>query len=535
MNHAKIARLPLLACLLVCITIQADANDMPELQLKPCTIELLNGARVKGQLAVQFEMPDHVIVYSPRLATVRSFLKEHVHALTVDGKREQLSPKRALTADDKQLLGRIAWPDAPPNEGRKPAYTAESWQAPRRLMVWAHPGKSGMLTAADNWLIVEAEGRITPDPRSVHSGKLTDTWWHADTDILVPAASRKYHCRRAGKFPCRHVTVEHGAKFEAAALTAVNGNVWIPRGGYARTRFSLRLHGDKHTFFLNDQPALTPDSPGVKTVRGGYIIPQEHPGPGHDGYCVAQYLRVRKGNNASVEFIGTVTSSDDFQLSAGTVIVAEGSQLWPGTRSKQHFRRGTTLRLMSGAEYGKAHNASGSGYGFKYSHGAMDAVINGCIEAGTEDHPLTDSAEFGISFKAPAGFQGLKGRVPGAVIGPDTEIIVHTADPYDARLVFNWHQRHNAWYESRLDGYKQMPELITIAVCGDLLLEHVIFNHLAENGLMLEKPSIVEQWNNVTFGDRCAGDRDDVITKWPDLVRELIVPADWYHPATAGE
>jgi hypothetical protein len=230
-----------------------------------------------------------------------------------------------------------------------------------------------------------------------------------------------------------------------------------------------------------------------------------------------------------------VTSSDDFQLTSGTAIVAEHSQLWPGTRSVQHIRRGATLRLMSGAEYGKAHNAAGSGYGFRFSQGAMDVVINGRIEAGTEDHPLTDNAEFGISFKAPAGFQGLKGRVPGAVIGPDAEIAVHTADPDQAQLVFDWHRRHNDWYEDRLDGYKQMPEWITIAICGELMLEHVKFNDLANDGLMLKNPSIVKRWKNVTFGDRCAGDRDDLITRWPNQVRQLIVAGDWYPQASAGE
>jgi len=91
-----------------------SADEKSELELKPCTIELVDGTKVEGQLAVQFEMDDHLIVYSSRLATVRSFLKDHVHALTVDGGREQLNPKRELTDEDRELLGRVAWPDAPP-------------------------------------------------------------------------------------------------------------------------------------------------------------------------------------------------------------------------------------------------------------------------------------------------------------------------------------------------------------------------------------------------------------------------------------
>ena len=500
-----------------------------ELQLEPCTIELVDGTEIEGKLAVQFDMPEHLIVYSPRLATVRSFLKKHVHAVTVDGMRETLNPKRELTESDEYLLGRVQWPDAPREKGRTPDYATEKWGPPKRLMVWKTPGRSGMLTAADNWLIVEAGGKVKPDADSVEDGKLKDSWWHADTDIVVPAAAKKYHCRQAGKFSCRHITVEHKAKFEPSALNALNGNVWVARGGYYRTRYSTRLKGDKHTFFLNDQPRLTPESIGedVEVVGRGYIIPQEHPGPGYDGYCVAQYLHVRKADDASVEFIGTLSSSDDFQLHRGTAIVAENSQLWAGTRSTQRFRRGTTLRLMSGAEYGKAHTSPGSGYGFKYSQNSMDAVINGRIEAGTRTHPITQDACFGISFKAPAGFEDLDRQVPGAIIGPDTEIAVHTADPEKAKLVIRWHRRHNDWFEGRLDGYKQMPELIYIGICGNVMLEDVKFDDMARGGLMLDNPAVAEQWKNVTFGERCQGDRDEVIAEWSEALRKPIVPDDW--------
>jgi hypothetical protein len=92
-----------------------------ELELKPFTIELVDGTPVAGQLAVQFDMPDHLIVYSPRLATVRSFLKDHVHALTVDGKRRELKPKRELTGEDRKLLGQVAGPGLSPRRVRRRA------------------------------------------------------------------------------------------------------------------------------------------------------------------------------------------------------------------------------------------------------------------------------------------------------------------------------------------------------------------------------------------------------------------------------
>jgi len=125
------------------------ADKAPALELKPCTIELVDGTKVEGQLAVQFDMPDHLIVYSPRLATVRSFLKKRVHAISVDGKREQLNAKRKLTDDEKALIGQTAWPDEPPAKGPKPAYTTEKWDKPRQLLVWANPGQSGRFEEVD--------------------------------------------------------------------------------------------------------------------------------------------------------------------------------------------------------------------------------------------------------------------------------------------------------------------------------------------------------------------------------------------------
>jgi len=75
------------ACVAMSLAAHARSDDAPTLQLKPCTIEMIDGRTVEGQFAVPFEMDDHLIVYCPRSATMRSFLIDHVHALTVDGRQ----------------------------------------------------------------------------------------------------------------------------------------------------------------------------------------------------------------------------------------------------------------------------------------------------------------------------------------------------------------------------------------------------------------------------------------------------------------
>jgi len=102
---------------------RAEAQQ-PELRLEPCTIELLDGTTLEGRLAVQFDMPEHLIVYSPRVGMVRSFLKDLVHAVTVEGQRERLNAKRDLTEEEEKLIDRERWFDEPPERGRIPAYTA---------------------------------------------------------------------------------------------------------------------------------------------------------------------------------------------------------------------------------------------------------------------------------------------------------------------------------------------------------------------------------------------------------------------------
>ncbi len=522
----------LAACLLATVASQAQAEATPGPQLKPCTLELVDGRKVEGHLAVQFKMDDHLVVYSPRLATVRSLLKEHVHALTVNGKREELNPKRELTEEDKKLLGQIEWPDEPPAEGRKPAYTSQKWEAPRRLLVWAGPGTSGLLHHSANWLDSgrPAEG-LWPE-KGINPRDLKVAWLDSETDVLLPAAGKgyavAYSVRPAGNLELRHLTVEPGATFKVAACRALTGNVWAMRGAVFRTRYTATLSGPRHTLFFNDLPWVGPETERARPVRRGFVVPSP------EGLKVAQYLDVRKADEASVTFCGSVATSDDFQIASGTAIVAPHSQLWPGTRSSQRLPSGAVLRLHSGSEFGKAHNATSTGYGLGEfaDGGSVDLVVAGRIEAGTPDQPITEDVGLGVSFKNPVGWSNGKGTVKkrpmSLIVAEGAEIVVHTADPKKARLVIGWHRRHNDWFETRLEGYKQMPEEIEIAFLGKPALEHVGFEDVARGGIHVADPASVKWWQNVSFGARNRGRPEELIAPLSDAEREAINSTRWY-------
>jgi hypothetical protein len=244
-----------LGSLLAILAVVAPATA--ELDLTPCTVELVDGRKVEGRLAGQFKMDDHVIVYSPRLATVRSFLKQHVHALTVDGKREQLNPRRELTPEDRKLLGRVDWPDKPPAKGLKPAFTTEKWDGPKQLMVWAKPGKSGRFDEAGNWLINGAPARklgataVWGGPAWGRSRGSTSL--DKDTDLLIPVAPKSYQVRaRRGSYIARHITIESNG-FLSHNLKGAYGNLWVAQEGRLDGGGCAYLRGDRHSFFVNGE------------------------------------------------------------------------------------------------------------------------------------------------------------------------------------------------------------------------------------------------------------------------------------------
>ena len=497
-------------CLMLGPAVRAAAEP-PPLELAPCTIELVDGRTVEGRLAVRFDMDDYLIVYSPRLATVRSLLKKHVHVVTVDGKRRELNPKRALAEEDKPLLGPLAWPDAPPAKGRRPAYTTEAWEAPKRLLVWATPGKSGLLSEPANWL---CNGRPLSAMSFDKPARAADGGaFDVETDILLPGAGRGYTVgykdRGRGGLRARHITVGRQARLNPSVLTAV-GNVWLPPGGRLRVRYTIALKGGRHTFFVNDKPPFTAEQNNA--LQGGYPAANYVNGI---GYSVAQYFRINKTGDASVEFRGSTQTSDDFQIPSGVAVVAPHAQLMPGKRSTQRIGKDAVLRLHSGSQFCKMENAT------YYDH---DLVVEGRIEAGTPKHPITRDCLLGVSFKDRSAY-GKDGpsvgrAAPGLVFAATASVAVYTVDPEKARLVIRWHGRENTWQRSRMKGesgkdYTAFPRTIGIDIRGPLSLDAVHFDDVHRGGIRLAQPDVRKEWKHVSFGDGNEGRPDDLFASLP--------------------
>jgi hypothetical protein len=479
------------------------AADEPELRLKPCTIELVDGRMVEGQLAVQFDMPDHVIVYSPRLATVRSFLKDHVHALSVDGEREQLNAKRELTDTDKKLLGQVAWPDEPPAEGRKPAYTTETWDKPPRLMVWANPGRSGRVKDPSNWLV---NGDLMKRwPRAVGEFFGTNYFNPGTTDMLFPAAEKTYLVRARDRYHLRHITTECGAKIDLPINTTV-GNMWVSPQGHYNAGGGASFGGDKDTFFINGRP-YTGDPP---------TTPERFSELMASATSFARKWVVRKSDpNASITLIGIIGSWDETHFIRGISILEENSIVAIGPRCLQSIRRDATLKMMSGSIIGKRANQLHK----------QDMMVVGTLMAGTPERPLERDCHIGISFKDHAAvFAGNMWREVGRRCGfrgfevmPGGAIRVHSAAPSKHKLVFRCHYGDGAGDSGRLPSkekepekwkiYEQLPRRISIVIWkgADVQFNGVQLRDIEANGLKLEDMSIRNSWTHVSYGPNNAG------------------------------
>jgi hypothetical protein len=549
-DMAALSRKSALAIAGVAVLVLSGLAAAEELELKPCTIEMLNGTKVEGQLAVQFDMDEHIIVYSPRLATLRSFLKGHVHALTVEGERKQINPRRELTDEDRKLLGQLAWPDEPPAEGHRPAYTTEKWDKPAHLVVWAAPGDSGRAEEAKHWLVngkpvtqlpVNQVGKFNPSagevdwqPDSKVQGR--EVLFGRNADLLIPVADSSYQARLQPIFSARHITVENNATFHGRNTPGVFGNVWIAERGDHRVSHGYFPVGDKHTFFLNEKPGLElgqHDKDGVARR-------------------VARYIQVLKGPGASVEFLGVSSTTDEFHVRRGTMVLAEDAQMLIGNRCTQSISKGAKLVIHSGSYFGK-HSGQGGN----------DMVVRGSVHAGSCERPLQRDCTIGLDYndwwgdiramKAEGGIRwgapGSAGQIPvhavpwlswrdrddwpvyiSLTVPESGAIRVHSADPAKARLVLRWHRRDGFGGAGAVTGEspatpaqrklfkEQYHGRVTAAFVGDVRFNGVVFENFHRGGILLADPAMRDKWSHVHFGPNNAAPPEALFAVIPEAL-----------------
>jgi hypothetical protein len=364
------------------------------------------------------------------------------------------SPNYAkASAHNPMYEDRTLWPEWV----SKTAFVKEQWPK-ARVLVYAHAGvnKRGNFDLSDpaNWL---------------EDGKPATEGPDANTDIVFPAASKRYNVADGKGCDCRHMTVEPGVSAFLKSIS-VHGNMWIKDGA---SWHAINVRGQRDTFMRNDAPAPN---------------------------MAANKIAFNKPPAKSTEWVGTWNLGDELDLFSGVFIVAPDSTFMPGDRSTQHIYPNGTLVLNSGSSFYKRAN----------QYWGDDLAVRGKILAGTPDRPLTRDCTIGLSFKAKGKggiSQASKSSDMGMIIYKDGSIAVNSADPAKARLVFKWHHlppSSDKRAAGEPDVVKSMDHGIDMILLGQVQFNGVEFNDVLKGGISMPDPDARKQWKNVTFGKNFA-------------------------------
>jgi len=499
----------------------AVVGEAAELRLRPAELELIDGRKLSGQLAAETET--HLVLYSRGGGSLHGFPKTLVHAVVAEGERRDVNPKRAMTEAESKLPCRTGWPDAAPETGPKPEYTAQQWPAPQRLLIWANPGKSGRVIDPANWQVFGAP----LDP----GGKV----WDHQTDALLPASDKPYTAVGGVDEPVsgrlnltfRHMTVENGAAV-ASQDARLTGNLWLREEGAMRIRFSIIFAGPHHTFIRNDRPRL---------FKVG-VNPHDLPERTRAGYYLSQYITVQKERDASVEFAGHFLSNDKFFVFGGTCILGPGSAVMSSNRNPDRIGPDARIELMSGAIWGKHINqAAGESYD-----------IAGTVTVGSPKRPITEDTYIAMPFKDYTGVccgrrdvtvarqtgGDWKGDCFGFHVTRKGRFRIYSADPTKARAVFCFHGRETSvtdaginysWNELGKNKalYAKLPRRIDLVLEGDVEMNGVLFQDVHKGGIRLADLAMKEKFQNVFWGSNCGGKPEEMFV----VFKPSTAPIGW--------
>jgi len=465
------------------------------LVLTPTELVLVDGRKVQGQLACELE--GHLVLYSPGLGTLASFRKEFVASYTKGGQAVTVTALRKLTPEEQRLglNNWTDWPDAVPETGPKPAYTTQKWGPPKRLLIWnklaGGPKKNGSFSRfgrgeedsnvacmmgktgdAGSWLVLGAPG----------------TTWDVETDVLLPGVDldQAYLILASERLRFRHFSAENHALLHANhAGMSIQGNVWIHERGRCQENSvaDSTFEGPYHTFILNERPP-------VYTIKEKSFRIDESWKPWKAftwdayGYRLSQYIFVKKDRGASLEFRGSFFAGDKFWCFSGTTILGPGSCVVADTRNGDFIMKDATLQVMSGAHWGKGSNMAAR----------SDFEIDGTLEFGTKERPLTKDVVVGVSTKQ----GGLDS--PGFDLRKQGRMRVVSADPKTARVIFQYLDR---------DPSKTAKLPISFRFLGEAELDGVVFEDLLKGGIVLGDLSMKDKWKNITFAPSCMSQKPE--------------------------
>jgi hypothetical protein len=418
-----------------------------------------------------------------------------------------------VTAWEPRFNDKTLWPLLTGKED----FVKQQWPK-GRLYIWAHPGESGRLHPRPT--------KLDPtDPANWTDGATgkpaTELVLDENTDLFLPASQKPYTIgfrtsnaqQKNIREVLRHLTVESGAGFVGGGDGAGRifyGNVWVKKGGEISAQGSTAFLGDKHVFIRNDN------------VYGSG----------------SQYFMFNKPDGGSTEILGHITTADEWRLDAGLVIIGPDSVMQPGRTATPYIRPKGTLVLLDGAYWGKACNEW---------HRMVDMLMDGTIQAGLPERPLTRDATFALSVRNWAKLPLKSGndkekydtRKVSAMFGSGSCIRTIAAANSKAKLNItrfefggpycnkNWvvmvgcypqgievpAKDLSAFADPAFKAMFDSKPFKTLAYFakGVKIEGPVQFDHFPVGGILCEDVSEAKAWKDVTFGPNNMGKGDEVL------------------------
>lgn len=463
-------------------------------------ITFVDGTKTDAEILFKHPNAPVLIVRSPRNSTVQSFPINEVQSVSSGGRTTAFSAARALKAEEKtrRELDRLWVDEMSPKQLGK--YATENWEK-KPLIVWAQPGTSGDAMIAASWLD-EMGKPLTAPPWNLGSTKKRpndpDTG-EFDGDALLPAADQPYDAIQAGnrdhlgEFRLRHLTVERNANYKIRYKVA--GNLWLKDGS--------DMGGGTQTGSLGS------GDPGKHTVIRfcGKRMPskatRKQASDDAEWAALSHWIKIDTGANGSIEVVGRSGGAGDrLTLEKGTLVVSEDSYLGNGVRASFYCKPDTTTILLDSAQLGCLHKLLD---GRRATYG-----IAGKLMFGTPEHPLKRDLRFEAAYleleelsAAAAPAQRTAGG--SIVLGSTGEMIIHSADPTKARVIFCPRPDDAPCSAPALErGKRTLPSGISAVFLGKTDFNGVAFDGFYGGGI-IAKPADRAKWKNVSFGPKNLG------------------------------
>ncbi|MEX1017031.1 MAG: hypothetical protein WDZ31_09825 [Phycisphaeraceae bacterium] len=503
----------------------------------PHVLTLVDGQQTRGEVLFQHPNVERLIVRSGANRTVQSFPLSLLHMVTIDGETETYNPRRELTEAEKTTLERDGiWGDEA-GPGQVGLYATEQWET-RPLAVWRHPGTSGDVWESSNWLDENGEPfeeggpffLLPEDQRQ--SGDDLGIDRRFTGDVLLPASDTRYDVIQPGNpdaygegapvaSEMRHLTVEAGAQTRVRMV--IRGNIWMKNDSMIHAWVTMVLgSGDmnKHTFnrYCNYWYLPEPYWPYASII-------------GH-------LLFVDAGPTGSLEVIGySGGAADRFDLISGTLVMSKDSYMGCGGRSSYTSARGTTTVMLDDARLGNSSPIKSDQQNASYA-------IGGTLMFGTPERPLTRDLLFGGTWYKEEWINPDRAeahnRTRGAsfVLGEHGRMVIHSADPTTARVVFrgwpkdqgggglpgnlrqfrretnvDWDQRISLPPDPAMWESPDAPDGVAAVFLGETDFNGVVFDNFLKGGLVV-RPGAPRRWRNVSFGENNHDAPEELIRYW---------------------